>query len=76
MNPRERAEAAGAAMWADDRATPGLGIALDRTAPGGAALSMVVRWPLSGGDRVTCGGAVIAEFRGHSRAVAHRWVSA
>ena len=140
MTPQQRAEAAAAAMWANDQATPALGITLDLIAPGAATLSMLVQPHMLNGHRtchggyiftladsafafacnshgpgavaahcdifflaparendrlvataterhregrtgltdvrVTCGATVIAEFRGHARAVPHQWVPA
>ncbi len=133
-----RAEAAAAAMWSGDRASAGLGMALDHVGPGTATLSMQVEAhmlnghgtchggfvfaladsafafacnsdgvgsvaahcsifflrPVRAGERlvatalerhregrsglydvrVTSGEATVAEFRGHSRTTAHRWL--
>ena len=42
MSPAEIATATAAAMWAEDRAAQGLGMRLERVAPGAAVLSMPV----------------------------------
>jgi acyl-CoA thioesterase len=50
------AEASSQAMWARDRATQGLGMAIDRIAPGHAVMSMPVRPDMLNGHDMCHGG--------------------
>jgi len=43
MTPQERAEKSAAAMWANDAASPWLGIRLDAVGPGTATMSFEVQ---------------------------------
>lgn len=50
------AEASSQAMWARDRATQGLGMSIDRIAPGQAVMSMPVRSDMLNGHDMCHGG--------------------
>jgi acyl-CoA thioesterase len=52
------AEAAARALWARDRATQGLGMSMDRVAPGQALLSMPVRQDMLNGHEICHGGFI------------------
>ena len=52
------AEACAEAMWAGDRASQGLGMVIERVAPGEAVLSMVVRPDMVNGHGIVHGGLV------------------
>ena len=54
------AEACAAAMWAEDRASQGLGMTLERVGPGEAVLSMEVRADMTNGYGMCHGGFVFA----------------
>jgi acyl-CoA thioesterase len=58
MTPQERAQACADAMWADDQASRGLGMALQSVAPGRAVLSMTVRADMVNGHGLCHGGFV------------------
>lgn len=58
MTPQDLAEAAAAAMWAQDNASQGLGMALDAVAPGTATLSMTVTADMVNGLDVCHGGFI------------------
>ncbi len=58
MTPQALAEAAAAAMWAQDRASQGLGMTLDAVAPGSATLSMTVRDDMVNGLDLCHGGFI------------------
>lgn len=58
MTPQDLAEAAAAAMWAQDNASQGLGMALDAVAPGTATLSMSVTADMVNGLDVCHGGFI------------------
>lgn len=58
MTPQTLAEAAAAAMWAQDNASQGLGMALDAVAPGTATLSMTVTPAMVNGLDVCHGGFI------------------
>ena len=58
MTPDALATACARAMWADDNASQGLGMALDAIAPGQATLSMTVRPDMTNGHK-TCHGGFI-----------------
>ena len=57
-DPQALAEAAAHALWARDRATQGLGMAIDRIAPGQALLSMPVRQDMLNGHEICHGGFI------------------
>ena len=54
----EIAEACARAMWADDRASQGLGMVVERVAPGEAVLSMVIRPEMTNGHGICHGGFI------------------
>lgn len=54
------AEACAAAMWASDRASPGLGMALEQVGPGRARLSMRVGAHMLNGHGTCHGGFIFA----------------
>ncbi|WPZ32763.1 hydroxyphenylacetyl-CoA thioesterase PaaI [Thalassobaculum sp. OXR-137] len=58
--PQELAEACAAALWADDRASREMGIALDRVGPGEAVMSMTVREEMTNGHGTAHGGFIFA----------------
>lgn len=57
-DPAGLARRAAAAMWADDRASPGLGMSLDAVAPGSAVLSMTVGPAMVNGLDICHGGFI------------------
>jgi acyl-CoA thioesterase len=59
-DPQSTAERSAAAMWADDAASRGLGMALDEVRPGYARLSMRVREDMVNGHALCHGGFVFA----------------
>jgi len=58
MTPQELAVAAARAMWANDRASQGLGMSLDAVSPGHAALSMTVTDAMTNGHGMCHGGYI------------------
>lgn len=52
------AEACANAMWADDRASKGLGMHIERIAPGEAVISMTVRREMTNGHGICHGGFI------------------
>jgi acyl-CoA thioesterase len=52
------AEASASAMWEDDHASQGLGMRIDRIAPGEAVLSMTVRPDMTNGHGMCHGGFI------------------
>ena len=54
------AQACASAMWADDRASQGLGMRLEAIAPGEAAVSMQVRDDMTNGHGICHGGFIFA----------------
>lgn len=58
MTPQSLAEAAAAAMWAEDRASRGLGMTLDAVGPGSATLSLTVREDMVNGLDLCHGGFI------------------
>ena len=60
MNAQELAEACAAAMWAEDRASAGLGMAIARVAPGEAELTMTVEARMVNGHGICHGGFIFA----------------
>lgn len=59
-HPQALAEACAGAMWAEDRASRGLGMELQHVAPGDAALSMTVREDMTNGHAICHGGFIFA----------------
>ncbi len=57
-DPDALAHACAQAMWADDRASAGLGFRLDHVAPGQARMSMVVRPDMVNGHGICHGGFI------------------
>ncbi len=55
-DPQALAEASAQAMWARDQATQGLGMSIDRMAPGQAVMSMPVRQDMLNGHGMCHGG--------------------
>jgi acyl-CoA thioesterase len=55
-DPQALAEASAQAMWARDHATQGLGMSIDRMAPGQAVMSMPVRQDMLNGHGMCHGG--------------------
>lgn len=60
MTPDETAQACAARMWADDRASQGLGMVLEHVAPGEARLGMVVEPRMLNGLGTCHGGFIFA----------------
>lgn len=60
MNPEALARACAEAMWAEDRASRGLGMTLDHAGPGEAVLSMRVRDDMTNGHGSCHGGFIFA----------------
>ncbi|MBD3665626.1 hydroxyphenylacetyl-CoA thioesterase PaaI [Sulfitobacter aestuariivivens] len=58
MTPQKRAEKSAAVMFANDVASPGLGMTLDAIAPGSATMSMVVRPDMLNGHHICHGGFI------------------
>jgi len=54
------AEAAAAAMWAEDQASAGLGMELIRIAPGEAEMRMTIKAPMTNGHGSAHGGFIFA----------------
>jgi acyl-CoA thioesterase len=52
------AEACARAMWADDRASQGLGMRIERVAPGEAVIAMTVRSDMTNGHGICHGGFI------------------
>ncbi|WP_436430007.1 hotdog fold thioesterase, partial [Enterococcus faecium] len=57
-NAHAVAEACAKAMWLDDHASKGLGMSLQRIAPGEAVLSMTVRKDMTNGHGICHGGFI------------------
>ncbi len=58
-NPAQRlAQTCAEAMWAEDRASQGLGMAVERVAPGEAVLSMTIREDMTNGHGICHGGFI------------------
>ena len=57
-DPRALAEACAKTMWLEDRASRGLGMSLQRVAPGEAVLSMTVRKEMTNGHGICHGGFI------------------
>jgi acyl-CoA thioesterase len=60
MTPQHLAEACAAAMWAEDRASAGLGMTITRIAPGEAELTMEVAPRMVNGHGICHGGFIFA----------------
>ena len=60
MNAQALAEACARAMWAEDRASAGLGMAITRIAPGEADLTMTVAPSMVNGHGICHGGFIFA----------------
>ena len=60
LDPQAIAEGAARAMWANDRASKGLGMRIDTVAPGAATLSMPVRNDMLNGHDICHGGFIFA----------------
>ena len=60
MDAQATAEGAARAMWANDRASKGLGMRIDAVAPGAATLSMPVRVDMLNGHDICHGGFIFA----------------
>ncbi len=58
MTPQKLAEACAEAMWRDDRASPALGMRLERVAPGEATISMEVGPKMVNGHGICHGGYI------------------
>ncbi len=57
-DPQALAEACAAAMWADDRASAGLGMTLERVAPGSARIAMTITETMVNGHGICHGGMI------------------
>lgn len=60
MTPQALAEACASVMWAEDRASAGLGMAITRIAPGEAELTMTVEDRMANGHGICHGGFIFA----------------
>jgi acyl-CoA thioesterase len=60
MTPQQLAEACSEAMWAEDRASAGLGMRIARVAPGEAELTMTVESRMVNGHGICHGGFIFA----------------
>lgn len=60
LDPQAIAAQCAAAMWADDRASQALGMALDLVGPGTAQLSMTITAQMTNGHGTTHGGFIFA----------------
>jgi acyl-CoA thioesterase len=58
LEPQALAEACAAAMWVRDRTSPGLGMTIERIAPGEAVLAMTVRGDMVNGHDMCHGGFI------------------
>lgn len=58
MDPHAMAKACADAMWQDDRASKGLGMRIERVAPGEAVISMTVRKEMTNGHGICHGGFI------------------
>ncbi len=58
LSAQQLAEACAAAMWADDKASQGLGMAIEAVTPGRAELSMAVREDMVNGHSICHGGYI------------------
>ena len=60
LSPQTLAEACAEAMWAEDRASQGLGMRIERIAPGEATLAMTVTEAMLNGQGAAHGGVIFA----------------
>lgn len=60
MTPQERARRSAQAMWADDRASQAMGMALTAVGPGHATATMTVRDDMANGHGIAHGGYIFA----------------
>ncbi|HCQ65673.1 MAG TPA: hydroxyphenylacetyl-CoA thioesterase PaaI [Rhodobacteraceae bacterium] len=60
MTPQERARRSAEAMWADDRASQAMGMALTAVGPGHATATMTVRDDMANGHGIAHGGYIFA----------------
>lgn len=60
MSPQALAEACAAAMWAEDRASAGLGMAITRIAPNEAEMTMRIEARMVNGHGIAHGGFIYA----------------
>lgn len=58
MKAQQLAEACAAAMWAEDRASAGLGMAITHIAPGAATLTMTIEQRMVNGHGICHGGFI------------------
>lgn len=58
MSPEDRARRCAEVMFAADKATPGLGMAIESVAPGRAVLTMTVRDDMLNGHNICHGGFI------------------
>jgi acyl-CoA thioesterase len=58
LAPQALAEACARAMWAEDQASQGLGMRIERVAPGEAVLSMAVTERMVNGHKICHGGFI------------------
>ena len=56
--PHELAQACAQAMWADDQASQGLGMVIERVSPGEAVISMKIRTDMANGHGICHGGFI------------------
>ena len=56
--PQELAEACAQAMWAEDQASQGLGMVIERVSPGEAVISMKIRADMANGHGICHGGFI------------------
>lgn len=60
MNPQQLAEASARAMWAEDQASAGLGMAIARIAPGECDMTMRIEARMVNGHGICHGGFIFA----------------
>lgn len=60
LTPKDRAEKSAAAMWADDRASPWMGMSLDAVDEGSATLSLTVAPHHTNGHGMCHGGVIFS----------------
>lgn len=60
MNPQQLAEACARAMWAEDQASAGLGMAIARIAPGECDMTMRIEARMVNGHGICHGGFIFA----------------
>ena len=58
LSAQQLAQACAAAMWADDKASQGLGMAIETVTPGRSVLSMTVREDMVNGHSICHGGFI------------------